>query len=441
MTDQTVAEGETTTAAVLTSHRWWALAVLTAAQSCHHIDRNVVSVVVEPLRQEFHLTDGQVGLVGTFGYAVAFAIAALPIGYLVDRINRRTMLALILALWSGLTALGGVANSFVHLLLARMGVGAAEAGGSPTAMSILSDYFPPNQRSTALGVWYLASGIGTGLIFLVGGLIASTYGWRAVFYVAAVPGLIVAAVMLFTVREPKRGGAEAVRKASAPVLPGDDRAATLPEAFRYVVRRPAMWCTMIAIIITAAMSSAFGLWSVSFLVRIHHVPLKVAGMWIAVAFAIFGTVIPLIAGIMGDRLASSKAVMKPERLALVSAFTMTGVVITGTTAALTSSTPLAIAMMLLWCGFMLGHNGPANALIVTLLRPRMRGVVVATQQIVASLVGAGLGPMLVGMLSDMYGGPDSLRWAIVTGMSVNVIAVGLFLLASTQARKDMAKVG
>ncbi len=426
-------------------YRWLVLAVLTAVHSTHHIDRNVLSVVVEPIRQEFGLSDSQMGMLGSLGYALAFAVAAIPMGYLVDRVNRRNMLVGILALWSIMTAVCASANSYVQLLLARMGVGMAEAGGAPTAMSMVSDYFPPKQRSTAIGIWYLSSAIGTGIIFLVGGILAQSFGWRTVFLVAGIPGLVLGVILFLVVREPRRGGSEVIvvdtPEASPEAIPAPsadeaEKAATLSEAFAYVLRRPAILSMMAGIVLAAAMSSAFALWSVSFLVRVHQMPLALAGVSIAVAFTVFGIVIPLISGLMGDRLSNSKQGHRPERLALLSATTMTGVVICGVAAALSGSAVMAVAMMCLWCGLMLAHNGPANALVLSLLRPRMRGVVVATLQTVATVVGTGLGPFLVGVLSDVYGGPNSLRWAIMTGMSLNVVAVLCFLNAARTARRD-----
>ena len=422
-------------------YRWLVLAVLTAVHSTHHIDRNVLSVVVEPIRQEFGLNDTQMGLIGSLGFALAFAIAAIPMGYLVDRVNRRNLLVGILALWSVLTAVCATANSFFHLLLARMGVGIAESGGAPTAMSMVSDYFPPKERSTAAGVWYLSSAIGTGIIFLVGGYLAQRFGWRTVFFVAGLPGLVMAVLLILTVREPRRGRSEIVIADASEARPvaavvDAEKPAALREALAYVIRRPAILSMMAGIVLAAAMSSAFALWSVSFLVRVHHMSLPLAGVSIAVAFSVFGIVIPLISGLMGDRLSNSALGHRPERLALLSATTMTGVVICGVAAATSGSASIAVLMMCLWCGLMLAHNGPANALVLSLLRPRMRGVVVATLQAVATVVGTGLGPFLVGVLSDTYGGPNSLRWAILTGMSLNAVAVLCFLNAARTARRD-----
>lgn len=419
------------------SYRWFVLAVLTAVHSTHHIDRNVVFVVAEPIRQEFQLSDSQLGLIGSLGYAIAFALAALPIGYLVDRVNRRNLLAIILTLWSAMTAVGATATNYVQLLLARMGVGVVEAGGSPTAMSMVSDYFAPKERSTAVGIWYLSSGIGTGIIFLVGGYLAQRFGWREVFLVAGAPGIILALVLFFTVREPTRGGAEP-DEVERPTEAGVESPTTLPEAFRYVLRRPAILSLMAAIVLAAAMSSAFGMWSVSFLVRVHDLQLAHASAFISIAFATAGIFIPLAAGVLGDRLAASRHGPRPERLALLSAATMTGVVISGSFAVLTGDSRMAVVLMCLWCGLMLAHNGPANALVLTLLRPRMRGVVIATLQILATVLGNGLGPFLVGVLSDLYGNSDSLRWAILTGMLLNVAAVLCFLNAARTTRRDLA---
>ncbi|MDB5425237.1 MAG: major facilitator superfamily 1 [Phenylobacterium sp.] len=428
------------------NYRWLVLAVLTAVHSTHHIDRNVLSVVVEPIRKEFGLSDGQMGLIGSLGYALAFGLAALPIGYLVDRLNRRNMLVCILALWSGMTALSASANSFIQLLLARMGVGAAEAGGSPTAMSMVSDYFPAKERSTAVGIWYLSSAIGTGIIFLVGGYLAQRFGWRQVFLVAGIPGVIMAVLLVLLVKEPRRGASELVATETETTgavasVKTEEAPAKLGEAFAYVLRRPSILFMMAGIVLAAAMSSAFGLWSVSFLVRVHGMKIAQAALWIAGAFSILGILLPLGAGVLGDRLANSKHGRRPERLALLSASTMTGVVICGCAAALVHSTILAALLMCMWCGLMLAHNGPANALVLTLLRPRMRGVVVASLQIIATVFGNGLGPFLVGVLSDLYGGPNSLRWAILTGMSLNVAAVLCFLTAAIFARRDSAREG
>lgn len=412
------------------AYRWYALALLTAAQICHYIDRNVVAVAVEPIRREFGLSDAQVGVVGGLGYALAFALAGLPIGYLVDRTNRRRLLAAILVCWSSLTAAGGLAQSFGGLLLARMGVGAAEAGGSPTAMSILSDYFGPKERSTALGVWYLSAGIGTALMFVVGGYVVQAYGWREAFFIAGAPGIVVGMLVLFTLREPRRGQSEAQGADAAEPAPSPR------EALAYVLGRPAILHMMAGIVLTAAMTSAFALWAVSFFVRIHGLEIVQVAGWVAFGLSVPGAAISFLVAAGADRLAAARGGPAPERLALVSATTAACVVVVACAMALAPDAGLALGLMCAWCGLMMAHNGPANGLLVSLLKPRMRGTVVAGLQIMAAVMGFGFGPYVVGLLSDLYGGADSLRWAIVTGMAINAWAVIHFLAAARAVRRD-----
>jgi MFS family permease len=154
--------------------------------------------------------------------------------------------------------------------------------------------------------------------------------------------------------------------------------------------------------------------------------------------SVVGVVVPMLTAAGADRLAAPRSGPRPERLALVSALTASGVVVVGASMALTSNVSLALLLMCAWCGLMLAHNGPANGLLVSLVQPRMRGVVVGALQMMAAVMGMGLGPYVVGLLSDLYGGENSLRWAIVTGMTINVWAVAHFLLAAAAVRRDRA---
>ena len=151
--------------------RWYVLGILTLAQTCHGIDRAVIGLVLKPLGAEFNLSGEQLGLLAGLGYGLPFAIAAIPFGYAVDKFNRKTLMTLALTAWSAATAVCGAAAGFWSLLAGRASVGVAEAGGSPTGMSLLSDYFGTDKRSTAIGIWYLSSGIGFALAFFIGGWI------------------------------------------------------------------------------------------------------------------------------------------------------------------------------------------------------------------------------------------------------------------------------
>ena len=202
---------------------YWTLALLTLVYLVHSIDRQVISVVLEPIRHEFHASDKMLGLIA-LAYSVLFALACLPAGWLIDRTNRVRLLSGLLAGWSGLTALCGFTASFAMLLLARAGVGAAEAGASPTIMSLISDYFEPRRRALAIGICYTSTAFGVSASFLIGSIVAAAHGWRAAFWVAGAPGLILAASILATLREPTRGAMD--RETTATVA--DARVAGIP---------------------------------------------------------------------------------------------------------------------------------------------------------------------------------------------------------------------
>src|SRR5271155_3531409 len=167
---------------------WDALAVMLLIFSCHFLDRAVLSLVAEPVRKEFGLSDSQLGVLNGFAFGLMFAIAGIPIGLLVDRINRSRLLACMVFLWSSATALCGLAQSYAALLTGRMAVGAAEAGGAPTSLSLMSDYFPPRLRSTAVGYYYLGNAVGGLMCYLVGSRGAAHYGWRGAPRGPAGPG-------------------------------------------------------------------------------------------------------------------------------------------------------------------------------------------------------------------------------------------------------------
>src|SRR5690606_843237 len=196
------------------------------------MDRTIIGLVIEPVRAELGLSDGQMGFLSGLAFSIAFAVLALPFGWLVDRCNRAKLLALVVALWSLLTMLCGMAQSYLMLLASRMSVGAAEAGGSPTGVSIISDYFAPKERSSAIAIWYSSATLAVIVTFLFGGYVAQHYGWRATFLFAGIPGLVIALLIFFTLREPVRGARDLVIEGATERKP-----LGMKEGFAYVLRR------------------------------------------------------------------------------------------------------------------------------------------------------------------------------------------------------------
>ncbi len=192
-------------------YRYYVLAVLVFVYTLNFLDRQIIGILAAPLKAEFNLTDTQFGLLGGIAFASVYSTLAIPLAWLADRFSRVWIMTGALAVWSGFTALCGMAGSFGQLFLCRMGVGVGEAGGVAPAYSLISDYFPPSQRARALAVFAFGIPIGTAAGTLVGGLLAAAYGWRTAFVVVGLIGVAIAPLLLFTVRELRRGASEAVR--------------------------------------------------------------------------------------------------------------------------------------------------------------------------------------------------------------------------------------
>ena len=395
--------------AVLARH-WYALAILTLIYACHFLDRMMVSIIVEPVRREFSLSDGQIGLLTGLAYGVMFALAGIPLGLMIDRMNRVKLLALLVAIWSGMTAFSSVAQNFVQLLIARMGVGASEAGGSPTSLSLISDLFPPSKRSTAVGCFFLSNAVGAVLAIFIGGFVAAKYGWRSAMLMAGVPGMILAVVLILSVREPRRG---AMDTNTVNKLDGDTTARAAPglmEVVREIARERAMLHLLAGISLASAGVATIGAWLPAFVMRFHGLNIKEAGLAVALASGFFGAFGSVIGGMASDRLAKTRARRRMDISAVVcisaAALAIVGLLLPGASTAVGA---LCVAMMVAFVVFPAAFGG-----MLGLAKPHMRGTTSASMQICVNLVGYGFGPALVGILSDRFGGGQSLRYAMIS---------------------------
>ncbi|MNS71709.1 Hexuronate transporter [compost metagenome] len=231
-TSGTAAPQEAGEPPVSAGYRYYVLAILVFVYMLNFVDRQIIGILAAPLKQEFQLSDSQFGLLGGIAFASVYSTLAIPLAWLADRSSRVWIMTGALTVWSGFTALCGIAGSFGQLFLFRMGVGVGEAGGVAPAYSLIADYFPPNQRARAMAAFAFGIPLGTAGGTLIGGLLAAQYGWRTAFIVVGVIGVLVAPILRLTVRDPKRGGADAAAAkpansaaavvAPASVLPADD---------------------------------------------------------------------------------------------------------------------------------------------------------------------------------------------------------------------------
>ena len=411
------------------TYRNYVLGVLVVSYIFNFLDRQILTILLEPIKKELALSDLQLGLLTGFAFAFFYTFLGIPIAMWADRGVRRDILALALFIWSGMTAVTGWATSYLGLLLARIGVGIGEAGGSPPSHSLISDYFPPERRGMALGIYSWGIPIGAATGTLAGAWIGDAFGWRMAFLVVGLPGVLLALIVRLTVREPPRGAFDGH-------LP-ERRAESFGEVFGFLWKLRSFRHMSLA----AALHAFYGYGSAAFLpsffARVHDVPLRDRGTYIALII-LSGTIGTFVGGWLSDKRGATD-----ERwyMWVPGLSTLAGA-------------PLA-AVFYLWPDFsmvtlLLGtapvilgqmYLGPTFAMTQTLVRPRMRALAAAILLFVINLIGLGGGPSFVGWLSDALRpahGNQALRYALL----VTVVAGALwstvhYALAARTLREDL----
>ena len=408
--------------------RKYALGVLVVVYTFNFIDRQILSILLEPIKLELGLSDTQLGLLTGFAFAAFYATLGIPIARYADRSNRRNLIALALAVWSGMTALSGLAQNFWHLLLARIGVGVGEAGCSPPAHSMIADYYPANRRATALGIYSLGIPVGILFGFLAGGWINEFFGWRMAFFVVGLPGIALALVMRFSVREPRRGMAE------GRTMTGDQPG--VMETFKYLWEKRSFRHLAFGGALTAFVGYGVVTWMPAFLMRTHGMQTGEIGTWLGLILGIPGGIGIAMGGYLADRYGA-----RDTRWFLWIV-----------TVALLAAMPFAVgvyfahspyvALLLLVIPVALGNFYQATTFAQTqgLVTLRMRAVAAAVLLFILNIIGLGLGPQFTGILSDLLRpqyGDDSLRWSLMICSLVNIWAAYHFYLAGKYLKHDL----
>lgn len=407
------------------------LIVLTLIATVQFFDRALMVVILEPLKQEFSLTDAQLGFLSGFSYAAAFALAGIPFGWMADRGNRRNLLAALLAIWSALVAFAGSANSFMALVLTRVGIGAADAGGQPCSVSIISDLYPTQRRASAVAIFFVGVPLGMASGFIVGAIVAGQLGWRTAFYVAAAPGVLLTLLLLVLVKEPRRGASDGLQESKDPAPP-------LSETIAFMRSQKSLVYLMAASVLVTASSSAMMSWIGSLLVRVHGLSLENVGLLTGLCMGGFGAIGTLVFGWVADRQGAKDMRNQPRMMAIAAAV----IAISGTAVSLLPTVLGAAISLALFASMVAGLNGPTYALTQSLVKVRMRGTSMSTLVVLLNLIGVGVGPALAGILSDQFAaayGAESVRWAMVCVLLMNIPAVLLFARCANSIQDDLKR--
>ena len=412
-----------------TWYRWYVLAMLTGLYTFNFIDRQILVILQEPIKAEMGLSDTQLGLLSGLAFAVIYVVAGLPIARWADRGNRRNIVTIALVVWSGMTALSGLAQNYWQLLLARVGVATGEAGGSPPAHSMISDIFKKEERATALSIYSMGINFGGLIGLLAGGWIAQTMDWRYAFYLVGIPGLLYAIALRLTVREPPRGFAEKITVV--------DESPSMIEVAKVLLTRPTFRHMAIAAGLHAFISYGAANFAPSFYIRTHGMDLGPVGTWLALA-GITGAIGTFLGGYLTDKL-----MLRDQRWYLWVPAISTLITLPVSMIIYNVGNPYIALSLQFVTGLTFSmYLAPNLALAHSLVGLRMRAMSSAVLFFILNIIGLGLGPLVVGAISDALAprfGNDSIRYSLMLVVCVfNIWCVFHYWMASRTVREDLA---
>ena len=421
------------------SHAHYALGLLTVTYVFNFLDRQLLAILVEPIKTEFGVSDTAMGLLYGFAFALFYATLAIPVAALADRSVRRNILAYAAGIWSLMTVLCGFAAGFWQLLFIRIGVAVGEAGGVPPSQSMVVDYYKPDQRATAMAIFSSATFIGTLLALVGGAYIAQTFSWRTAFIVVGAPGLLLALLIRFTIKEPLRGAFDR----SGIVEPTQTN---IRHAISSMWRLSAMRYTVLGIGFAGMAGYGIGYWTPSFLIRVYGMSLIEAGAMVGFVGASIGLVGSLFGGWLCDQLSRKDQkwrllvpvwslllslplmslffIWPEEQIFRIGGLTMPRAIIFYAAAGFVGS----------WWA------APTYVVVQALVAPGQRTLACAVLLLFMNLMGFGLGPVLVGLISDMLTpayGTNAIRYGLLIGMVTYVAAGICYFLASRKYDEQM----
>lgn len=404
-------------------YRNYVLVMLTLMYVFNFVDRQLLVILQESIKKDLDLRDTQLGLLSGFTFAIFYVTMGIPVARLADKSNRRNIVAISLALWSAMTAVSGLARNFFQLLLARIGVGIGEAGGSPPAHAMISDYFPPGKRATALAFYSMGIYFGVMIGFLAGGYLNQILGWRNAFFVVGLPGVVFSLLLYATVKEPRRGATDVQAQSG-----------TENHSFGEVLKLLYSKKTFVYLAWAGGFQAfcIYGVnnWSASFLTRLHGMTNAEVGLSLGLIFGIGGALGTFLGGYLTDHYGKNDTRWYLKIPAYAVLFSIAFLV-----AGLFVEDKILAQVCLGICSTLYSvYLGPAISVAHRLVPASLRAFASAIFFLVVNLIGLGFGPLTVGFISDLLQptlGVESLRWAMLC-VVVTSVAAGLCFLNSAR---------
>ena len=415
-----------------TRYRYFVLGILTLVYAFNFIDRQVVNILGQAIVDDLGLSDAQFGALSGIAFAAIYVTMGIPLARWADVGVRRNVVAISLTVWSVMTAVCGLAQNFWQILLARAGVGIGEAGGSPPSHSMVSDIFPANERSTALSIYSMGVYLGILVGYMAGGYLASAFSWRVAFVVVGLPGVFLALALRFFVKEPPRGLAEARHDAQPTPFVDVLKLLWSRNSFRHI----ALGCALHAFV-----TYGLGNFMPMFFGRVHHMPIGQIGTWLGLVAGIGGLIGTFGGGYLSDKLANRSGDVRwhiwvplLSTLVAIPFYLLTFLFMDNAAGAMLSYfIPVCIGGMFL---------GPCISMTHGLVGLRMRAMASAVLFFVLNLIGLGLGPVVTGVVSDLfrpYYGDESIRYALACMVFANLWCAAHYYVATRTLREDLAR--
>jgi MFS family permease len=430
--------------------RRYVLAMLMIAYTLSFLDRQMLSILVEPIEKDLHISDSAIGILTGPVFVIFYTVLGIPIAWLADRWSRPAIVAIALTLWSGFTALCGAAGGFASLAFARLGVGFGEAGCNPSSHSLIADISRPDQRASGLSIYSLGVPIGTLLGLALGGVIADVgpHGWRIAFLAAAVPGLVLALIIALTIREPRPPrplvGPNALQSLMQPYL-------DLVDTVKALSGKRTFWLMALGSGFSAFVGYAHLFFTSSFFLRCHAADVAAIAAGFGLKSKSFlGPALGLMTGlggmtgtVIGGWIADRAP--RRDRRAFATVPGLAAVLVTPLYLLIftTPNTLLAIALTFIPATISTIWYGAVYSTAQSVVAPHRRATAAALLLLILNLIGLGFGPPFLGAASDFYakaehlGAAEGLRWAMISAGAVSVVAGGFFLAARGRMQADV----